>query len=170
MCWRMARSSWLELCTRPSASCARVSANEAQAIGDSRSVISAEQTYASANCGYYGRLEILVQGAILIPAYPANAPEFLGVDIGRAVPYTKSGYQRNFDLGANPVSVDTIKCAPPGDDLLSYCYTSTPAQAGLSGVRAFSGTAAGTIFVDTAGTDLTGGCPPVVGGTTTFLE
>lgn len=154
----------------PSLLRARVSANEAQAIGDTRSVISAEQTYASANCGYYGRPEILVMGAITIPAYPAIAPEFLGIDIGRPVPYTKSGYRRNFDLGPNPTSVDPIKCAPVGDDLLSYCYTSTPAQAGLSGVRAFSGTAAGTIFVDTAGTDLTGTCPPIVGGTTSFLE
>ena len=33
----------------PSLLRARVSANEAQAIGDTRSVISAEQTYASAN-------------------------------------------------------------------------------------------------------------------------
>ena len=38
----------------PSLLRARVSANEAQAIGDSRSVISAEQTYASANGGYFG--------------------------------------------------------------------------------------------------------------------
>ncbi len=70
----------------PSLLRALVSANEAQAIGDTRSVISAEQTYASANCGYYGHPQILVQGAIQIPAYPPTAPDFLGVDIGRPTP------------------------------------------------------------------------------------
>ncbi len=154
----------------PSLLRARVSANEAQAIGDTRSVISAEQTYASANCGYYGHPQFLVQGSIQIPNYPAVAPEFLGVDIGRPTPYTKSGYSRDWDSGVNPTSVDTIKCAPVGSDLLSYCYSASPAQAGLSGVRAFSGSAAGTIFVDTTGTPMVGACPPVVGGTISFLE
>ena len=40
----------------PSLLRARVSANEAQAIGDTRSVISAEQTYASANGGFFSDL------------------------------------------------------------------------------------------------------------------
>jgi prepilin-type N-terminal cleavage/methylation domain-containing protein len=37
----------------PSLLRARVSANESQAIGDSRTVVSGLVTYASANCGFY---------------------------------------------------------------------------------------------------------------------
>ena len=47
----------------PSLLRARVSANEAQAIGDTRSVISAEQTYASANGGYFGNIAELCSAA-----------------------------------------------------------------------------------------------------------
>ena len=35
---------------------AQISANEAEAVGDTRDVISAEQTFASANCGYFDDL------------------------------------------------------------------------------------------------------------------
>ena len=68
----------------PSLLRARVSANEAQAIGDTRSVISAEQTYASANCGFFSDLDNLSRPGIGIPNYPAQAPEFVGRDSGRS--------------------------------------------------------------------------------------
>ena len=144
----------------PSLLRARVSANEAQAIGDTRAVISAEQTYASANCGFFAHVQNLTHPSINIPSYPSVAPEFLGADIGRATPYTKSGYSRGFVTGAVPASV-AVQCAPAGatGSLLNYCYTATPAQLGLSGVRAFSGAASGSIYVNVAGT-LMSVCPP----------
>ena len=69
----------------PSLLRARVSANEAQAIGDTRSVISAEQTYASANGGMFSNLVNLCRNGgncagIGIPNYPTAAPEFCGGD------------------------------------------------------------------------------------------
>jgi prepilin-type N-terminal cleavage/methylation domain-containing protein len=152
----------------PSLLRARVSANEAQAIGDTRSVISAEQTFASANCGYYADVQFLVHPNIQIPNYPSMAPEFLGQDVGRVVPYVKSGYRRNFIPGATASNVDSAKCDST-NSLISYCYTASPAQIGLSGVRAFSGSAAGGIFIDTTGTEITT-CPPTVAGNVTFLE
>ncbi len=151
----------------PSLLRARVSANEAQAIGDTRSVISAEQTFASANCGYYADVQFLVHPNIQIPNYPSMAPEFLGQDVGRVVPYVKSGYRRNFIPGVIASAVDSAKCV--ANSLISYCYTATPAQVGLSGVRAFSGSAAGGIFIDTTGNEITT-CPPTVAGNVTFLE
>jgi len=74
---------------------ARLSANEAQAIGDSRAVIAAQQTYAASNCGFFADLTNLCRngadcgGAIGIPNYPAAAPEFIGGDLGRESPYVK---------------------------------------------------------------------------------
>ena len=152
----------------PSLLRARVSANEAQAIGDTRTVISAEQTFASANCGYYADVQYLVKGMIMIPGYPSQAPEFLGQDIGRPSGYVKSGYTRNFIMGAVASKVDSNKCDKT-NALISYCYASTPAQKGLSGVRAFSGSAAGGIFLDTTGAIITN-CPPTIGGNVSFLE
>ena len=148
----------------PSLLRARVSANEAQAIGDTRSVISAEQTYASANCGFFADLDMLSRPVIGIPNYPAAAPEFLGQDVGRTGTYTKSGYNRLWVTGGVvPASIPAI-CDPAS--VLTYCYDSWPAQLGLSGVRAFQGVATGSIYVDPTGTQIA--CPTPTG--TAFLE
>jgi prepilin-type N-terminal cleavage/methylation domain-containing protein len=149
----------------PSLLRARVSANEAQTIGDTRSVISGQQTYAAANCGYFGAtLACLTReagGAICIPNYPTAAPQFLGGDIARtAVPYTKSGYTRNY-TGFNVPAAIPPQCA--AGSFSSYCYDSVPVNVGLTGVRSFVGTGAGAIYVDGAGASCAcagGGLPP----------
>jgi type IV pilus assembly protein PilA len=142
----------------PSLLRARVSANEAQAIGDTRTVMSASVTYASMNCGFFApAISCLTSqggGAICIPNYPAAAPDFLGADLARTTPYTKSGYNRDYlNTGAAP-SIPTT-CDP--GSVLDYCYISSPASAGLTGVRSFLGSASGAIFMDPAGGGL--GCP-----------
>ena len=53
----------------PSLLRARVSANEAAAIGDTRTVISGEAAYQSANSGFYGNLTCLATPASCIPGY-----------------------------------------------------------------------------------------------------
>jgi prepilin-type N-terminal cleavage/methylation domain-containing protein len=149
----------------PSLIRARVSANEAQAIGDTRSLISANQTYAAANCGYFGAtLACLTReggGAICIPNYPTSAPQFLGGDIARAaVPYGKTGYTRNY-TGFNVPAAIPPQCA--AGSFTSYCYDSLPMSPGLSGVRSFVGVAGGAIYVDPAGASCAcgaGGLPP----------
>jgi prepilin-type N-terminal cleavage/methylation domain-containing protein len=152
----------------PSLLRARVSANEAQAIGDTRSVISAEQTYASANGGLFGPLLSLCRNGtgcgIGIPNYPATAPEFLGADVARANGYTKSGYIRNWI--PVPGAVPTTFQDPAS--VLDYCYESSPASA-LTGVRAFSGSGSGAIYMDQTGAQITV-CPVIAGGNVTFLE
>ncbi len=133
---------------------ARISANEAQAIGDTRTVMSASVTYAAANCGYFAPdLSCLGReggGTICIPNYPSAAPVFLGQDLARTSPYNKSGYSRNYvqDTAA-PSGVDSSKC--DSASLLSYCYVSVPVLVGGTGVRGFSGSPGGGIFVDTGG-------------------
>ena len=152
----------------PSLLRARVSANEAQAIGDTRSVISAEQTYASANGGFFSNLINLCRNGgncagVGIPNYPLVAPEFVGGDLGRTTPYLKSGYNRSWlvALGASniPTTLDP-------NSVLDYCYMSTPASLGLTGARAFAGGATGALYVDPTGTAIA--CP--IPGATIFLE
>lgn len=150
----------------PSLLRARVSANEAQAIGDSRSVISAEQTYASANGGFFGPIGNLCSlgvgcGGVGIPNYPAVAPDFLGSDLARLG--DKSGYTRAF-TPLNPVAAPSANVDPAS--VLSYCYTSIPASMGLSGVRGFMGAGNGALYMDPTGAAPP--CPP--DATSIFLE
>lgn len=147
---------------------ARLSANEAQAIGDSRAVIAAQQTYAASNCGFFSDLVNLCRaggncGGIGIPNYPPAAPEFIGGDLGRTSPYTKTGYSRNFAENGRATN-------PPGhcdpDSVLDYCYHSEPADVGRTGVRSFSATPAGAIYMEPSGAAIA--CP--VPAATAFLE
>jgi len=155
----------------PSLLRARVSANEAQAIGDTRSVISAEMTYASANCGFFAPLENLCRNGgncndIQIPGYPSNAPEFVGGDLGQTTPYPKSGYERSWESTDTPSSVDTTRC--DGSSVNDYCYHSYPLSA-LTGVRGFAGSAAGAIYFVQDGTTSSISCP-VSGSSVLYLQ
>ncbi len=158
---------------------ARVSANEAQAIGDSRSVLSAEQAYASANCGYFGDIVNLCRpsgnsacAGILIPNYPTGAPQFLGADLGgRTGGAAKSGYDRNWVANLAPSAVGP-NCAPVGPgSVLGYCYHADPTSP-LTGVRSFVAIDTGAIYADGSGAPIPcGGTPAVaVGGSVFFLE
>src|SRR5689334_8779180 len=83
----------------PSLLRARVASNEAGAIGDLRTVVSAQAAYASANSGYYEtNFDCLVNptGAC-IPSYPVGAPTFLDSQLSGEI--SKSGYNRSH----NPV-------------------------------------------------------------------
>ena len=143
---------------------ARVSANEAQAIGDTRSVMSANVAYAAANCGYFAAtIQCMTNegSAICIPNYPAVAPQFLSRNLARTTPYDKSGYTRNYipDGPASGINASVCDAA----SVVSYCYVSFPATPGLSGVRSFSGTPAGAIFQDYTGAPLPCPVPPGTG-------
>jgi prepilin-type N-terminal cleavage/methylation domain-containing protein len=144
----------------PSLLRARVSAHEAQAIGDTRTVMSASAAYASVNCGFFApNLSCMTReggGMVCIPNYPPTAPQFLGAELARATPYLKSGYQRDFGTtgGAGPVGA---ACDPAS--VINYCYIAYP-QSVLTGVRSFSGGASGAIFMDPAGIALPCPTPP----------
>src|SRR5687768_18592341 len=76
----------------PSLLRARISANESAAIGDIRSVISAEAAYASATSGFYGELTCLSLPGPCISNYAG--PSFLDSAIGVSSLMHKSGYSR----------------------------------------------------------------------------
>ena len=145
----------------PSLLRARVSANEAQSIGDIRSVLSAEATYASTNGGYYDTLDCLVSPTSCIPNYPTQAPAFLSSDLTTT---TKGGYERIFYPGPVAQSDGTISPS----SISSFAYVSVPIEPGVTGVRAFCGDSTGVVCAMADGTmpEIVDGvcpetCPPL---------
>jgi prepilin-type N-terminal cleavage/methylation domain-containing protein len=131
-----------------------VSANESQILGDTRSVISSASTYQAANGGLYApNLPCMTRGdgtPICIPNYAPGAPDFLGADVARVTPYDKGGYLRDYTgLGVAPANINPAVIDP--NSVLDFCYSGTPSELGVTGVRSFSGTASGAIFQDLSG-------------------
>lgn len=118
----------------PSLLRARVSANEAGAIGNVRTVVSAQAAYQSVNSGFYdGRWECLSQPQGCISGY--NGPTFLD---GEMFERPRHGYVHELHGGAraaglSPSSTETFA-------VLAY-----PAEPGKTGVRAFCGDASGRV-------------------------
>ncbi len=140
----------------PSLGRSRISANEAAAIGDIRTMISAQAAYYSVGGGY-GDLRCLAEPTACIEGYAG--PVFL--DAALASGQDKGGYRRRLHAGA-PIG---------GGRYRSFAYTATPVTPGETGVRAFCGDAMGLICVDPAGGEirpLGGSCPrpcqPLDGG------
>lgn len=122
----------------PSLLRARVSANEAGAIGDSRTVVSGEAAYQSANSGFYGVITCLStpSNAACIPNYSNSAPTFL--DGAITLLGTKQGYTRNFGSTA-------ATGAPTAGSISIFCYGSKPAVANKTGVRSFGADDSGVV-------------------------
>jgi Zn-dependent protease with chaperone function/type II secretory pathway pseudopilin PulG len=122
----------------PSLLRARVSANEAATIGNLRTMVSAQEAYASA-AGGYGLPECLASPTRpdCIAGYPANGPVFLDQELAAAS--IRSGYRLRFVSGARrPTSRN-----PNG--IAGYCYGATPVTAGQTGVRSFAADHTGRI-------------------------
>jgi type IV pilus assembly protein PilA len=143
----------------PSLLRARVSANEAAVVGDSRTVISSEASYHSARSGFYAVLTCLStpSDAACIGGYNVAAPTFLDPNISTL--NTKSGYTRTANyLGTGP---------QPGD-VNAYCYGSSPITLNRTGTRSFGGDSSGVIGGTMGGVaccsagSLIPGCPAIV--------
>lgn len=115
--------------------------NESAAIGELRTLISAQYTYQSVNGGHFdGDLECLLRPVACIPGYPPDAPPFLGEDIASLVP--RRGYEPAFHPGPPPESI------PPESSpssVTTWAYVTTPSAPGYSGVRSFCGDSTGQI-------------------------
>ena len=127
----------------PSLLRARVSANEAAAIGDSRTVISGEAAYNSANSGFYGKISCLNKPSSCITNYSASAPTFLDASIAATGTYTKQGYERTFTDGGAPSPENAGATA--GTSINIFCYQSKPASANKTGVRSFGADDGGVV-------------------------
>jgi type IV pilus assembly protein PilA len=129
---------------------ARVSAQESQAIGDTRTVTSAEVAYGSSAGGTYGLITCLSAPVGCIQSYPSNAPTFLDPGVAVSGAYTKGNYVRTFDGHiANPGPTTNLVVANTAVDI--YCYTSTPTVVNQTGVRGFAGDQSGRICFTNTG-------------------
>jgi type II secretory pathway pseudopilin PulG len=140
----------------PSLSRARVSANESAAIGDVRSVIAAQSTYAGANGGFYDTLECLGTPSNCIPRYPSNLPTMLDPLLVQAG--VKGGYRRTLHLGAAVDPADMTDALSPSS-VVAYAYVAVPVSQGQTGVRSFCGDDRGVVCYNADGRE-----PDVVDG------
>jgi Zn-dependent protease with chaperone function/type II secretory pathway pseudopilin PulG len=135
----------------PSLLRARVAANESSAIGDVRTVISAEAAYQSAAGGSYGTLECLAVPAQsgCIEGYAAGNPAFLERELAEAT--TKGGYVRSFSSGRRKPTPFSRQ------GLASFCYAAMPLKPGQTGVRSFAGDDTGRICFESGAVNLCNG-------------
>ena len=110
----------------PSLLRARVSANEAAAIGDTRTVISAEAAYHATASGFYGSISCLATPSSCLPAY--SGPTFLDQVIAAGGTVTKNGYVRSFL--EQPATSGAVGLTGASD---TFCYQSVPSSLGQDG-------------------------------------
>ena len=128
----------------PSVMRARISGNEASAIGSMRAIASAEATYASsAGSGNYA----VLLGTLGV-ACPGGTQGFISSDL-TTDPSAKSGYRMTLQasaaamVGANDCNGTATRTA--------YYSTAVPISNGISGHRAFASSAGGAIYFDITG-------------------
>jgi hypothetical protein len=131
---------------------ARMAANEAVAVGDTKMIYSAEMLFMAVADGSYGDLRCLNIPADCIADIPGEKLLEKSMLAGE-----RNGYRRKFHHGAR-VASPKAKGAP-SPFVKSFAYTSVPIAPGESGVRSFCGDATGRICVTADG-----GAPPVVDG------
>jgi prepilin-type N-terminal cleavage/methylation domain-containing protein len=132
---------------------ARMSGNEASAIGSVRTIHSANAAYSSAagNGGYAFVLTKLGETCGDI----AGSQGFLAPELSTAATITKSGYILELEAVTTPV-VGPNDCNGDATNMNFYA-SAIPADPGTTGNRAFAVMAAGTVYQDneTAPTEAT---------------
>jgi type IV pilus assembly protein PilA len=123
---------------------ARRTGNEASAIGSLRALNSAQTSYAAAAAkgGFSPTL------ATLAAACPGSAVGFISPDLSTD-PSVKSGYTITMAASASSSPGPNDCNGVPSET--AYYVTAVPVSAGLSGLRGFASTGAGTIFFDQLG-------------------
>ena len=140
---------------------ARMSGNEAAAIGSLRAINSAEASYSSA-AGNGGNAILL---ATLALPCGTGTQGFISADLS-VDPSIKSGYTVT-------LASDAAGAAGPNDcngtaTELSYYASATPASLGVTGQRAFATNQTGTVWQDTTG--VPPGEPFAIAGTVTPIQ
>ena len=123
---------------------ARMSGNEASAIGSMRAINSAEAAYSSSGSGGYAATL-----AILLTPCTGGTAAFISPDMTDNV--VKSGYTVTLGIGSPNVATAGVDCNNVATNS-SYFGTATPVGVGTTGQRSFSTDATGTIYFVAAGT------------------
>jgi hypothetical protein len=140
----------------PSLLRARVSANESAAIGDIRTVISAQARYASLNGGFYDSLDCLASPAGCLPGSAGTGLKIIEPALAQAS--VKQGYNRTLHLGP-AVEPSQVRRPVSASSVVSFAYVAVPVRVGQTGVRSFCGDDRGLICYKLDGSE-----PPVVDG------
>lgn len=129
---------------------ARMSGNEASAIGSIRSINSAEATFSS-SCGGGGYATSLTQ----LSTAPTGSTGFVGPDLA-SNGVIKSGYAVNVGQGlvTTQILAQAQTCNNVGNSLASYFAEAHPADPGRSGQRSFGTDARQTIYFDVTATNV----------------
>ena len=125
----------------PSLLRARMAANESAAVGDVRTLISAEATYAAANGGYYDKLECLAQPQSCIPGPSAPRQALVSALMANTAP--RRGYEFALYVGA-PAPLEDGRSASRSS-VTSFAYVAAPMVAGRTGLKTFCGDESGVI-------------------------
>jgi type IV pilus assembly protein PilA len=143
---------------------ARMSGNEASAIGSMRSVNSAQATY-SASAARGGYADDLV---VLGDPCGAGTEPFLSPDLTESNPVDKSGYTVTMVAGlgsaAGPADCNGVATGT------AYYATAAPVTAGTTGSRAFATNQGGTVWQDTAAAAVPPTEPFAVAGTVSPIQ
>ncbi len=133
---------------------ARMSGNEASAIGSLRAINSAQSTYSS-SCGANGYAQSLEDLAL---APGTSTAGFISPDLS-TTGVVKSGYNVAVapESGAAPISATV--CNGGAGSVASYFASAVPVNVGSTGQRAFATDSRGTIFVDLNGNALANPIP-----------
>ena len=123
---------------------ARMSGNEASAIGSLRAISSSQQAYASSCANGFYANTLLALGA---PPTAGGTP-FISPDLIGAAPRLKSGYNITLAAAAPAVAPTIIPCNATSVAGLApgYYAFADPAQPGSSGTRFFWTNTLGTIY------------------------
>ena len=142
---------------------ARISGNEASAIGSVRAIVSAEADFWGINRGYATTLV-----ALGIPCVANTAP-FISPDLGLVNPSIKSGYIFTLANGAGGLA-GPAACNGSGVTSSAFYVSAWPQTLGSTGNRAFASNVGSSIWQDNA--PAASSAPPepfVVGGTISML-
>ena len=122
---------------------ARISGNEASAIGSTRAVVSAQADYWGLNRGYSTTLVALGTACV------ANTAPFISPDLGSADPTVKSGYTFTLAAGAGG-AVGPNDCNAEATNTTFY-ITAVPQTVGGTGNRAFASNVGSALWQDSTG-------------------
>ena len=143
---------------------ARMSGNEASAIGSLRAINSGEAAFSS-SCGGGGYATTLAQ--LAAPA-TAGGQGFISPDLaGAGATIVKSGFTVTLAVGTSNtvVMAKASTCSNNADALASYFGKGDPVTWGGTGSRHFGTDERGTIFQDSSNTSFAAPANLVTGGT-----
>lgn len=128
---------------------ARMSGNEASAIGSLRAINSSQQAYASSCANGFYATDLTILGDP--PTADATGAAFISPDLAASADVTKSGYDITM-AGQGAVGTAAAPCNAADNTALNagYVASADPTTPNSSGVRFFFTNTSGTIFQHTA--------------------